>query len=62
MSKAAIGNVQELLWMIPIMIPKDPKADAKISTISTFTNIDRSGRHQSHMLILKFPQKHRILH
>mmetsp|Transcript_19170 Transcript_19170/g.40278 ORF Transcript_19170/g.40278 Transcript_19170/m.40278 type:complete len:122 (-) Transcript_19170:438-803(-) len=41
-SRPAIGKVQELLWMIPTMIPKIPRAEAKISTIKILTKRDAS--------------------
>lgn len=37
-----MGKVHELLWIIPTIIPKIPKAEAKISTIRIFTNKEGS--------------------
>lgn len=36
------GNSAVLDWMMPTMIPKMPRADAKISTMRIFTNRDAS--------------------
>ena len=41
-SAADTGKVHALLSMMPTMIPKIPRADAKISTINTFTNKEES--------------------
>ena len=41
-SRAEIGKVHELLWIIPTIIPKIPRADAKISTIKIFTKSEAS--------------------
>mmetsp|Transcript_7418 Transcript_7418/g.17089 ORF Transcript_7418/g.17089 Transcript_7418/m.17089 type:complete len:83 (-) Transcript_7418:1-249(-) len=41
-SRAVIGNVHALLWIIPTIMPKMPRAEAKISTIKILTNRDES--------------------